>query len=54
MYYVSFFKKGDTIQGGTLFKGEHYLRKNDRYEVGIIFVQYNYVYSWIWYAKNID
>ena len=27
MYVLSFFKKGDTIQGGTLFKGGHYLRK---------------------------
>ena len=27
MYLLSFFKKGDTIQGGTLFKGGHYLRK---------------------------
>ena len=26
-YILSFFKKGDTIQGGTLFKGRHYLRK---------------------------
>ena len=26
-YVLSFFKKGDTIQGGTLFEGEHYLRK---------------------------
>ena len=26
-YVLSFFKKGDTIQGGTLFKGGHYLRK---------------------------
>ena len=25
-YVLSFFKKGDTIQGGTLFKGRHYLR----------------------------
>ena len=27
MNNVPFFKKGDTIQGGTLFKGGHYLRK---------------------------
>ena len=27
LYVLSFFKKGDTIQGGTLFKGGHYLRK---------------------------
>ena len=26
-YVLIFFKKGDTIQGGTLFKGGHYLRK---------------------------
>ena len=26
-YVLSFFKRGDTIQGGTLFKGGHYLRK---------------------------
>ena len=27
MYVLSFFKKGDTIQGGTLVKGGQYLRK---------------------------
>ena len=26
-YVLIFFKKGDTLQGGTLFKGGHYLRK---------------------------
>ena len=26
-YVLSFFKKGDTIQGGTLLRGGHYLRK---------------------------
>ena len=26
-YEVTFFKKGDIIQGGTIFKGGHYLRK---------------------------
>ena len=26
-YVLSFFKSGDTIQGGTLYKGGHYLRK---------------------------
>ena len=26
-YVLTFFKKGDIIQGGTLFKGGHYLRK---------------------------
>ena len=31
MYVLSFFKKGDTIQGGTLFKGGHYLRKYGTY-----------------------
>ena len=27
MYVLSFFEKGDTIQGGTLFKGGLFLRK---------------------------
>ena len=27
MYVLSFFKKGDTIQQGTFFKGGQYLRK---------------------------
>ena len=31
-YVLSFFKKGDTIQGGTLFKGGHYLRKYGIYD----------------------
>ena len=26
-YVLTFFKKGDIIQGGTLIKGGHYLRK---------------------------
>ena len=26
-YVLTFFKKGDIIQGGTLFMGGHYLRK---------------------------
>ena len=26
-YVLTFFKNGDIIQGGTLFKGGHYLRK---------------------------
>ena len=30
-YLLSFFKKGDTIQGGTLFKGGFYLRKYGNY-----------------------
>ena len=30
-YVLSFLKKGDTIQGGTLFKGGHYLRKYGTY-----------------------
>ena len=33
MYVLSFFKKGDTIQGGTLFKGGHYLRKYGKYSL---------------------
>ena len=40
-YVLSFFKKGDTIQGGTLFKGGHYLRKygslDDQPDVQIYF-----------------
>ena len=31
-YVLSFVKKGDTIQEGTLFKGGHYLRKNGSQE----------------------
>ena len=27
IYVQNFFKKGDNIQGGTLLKGGHYLRK---------------------------
>ena len=30
-YVLSFFKSGDTIQGGTLYKGGHYLRKYGMY-----------------------
>ena len=30
-YVLSFFKKGDTIEGGTLFKGGYYLRKYGKY-----------------------
>ena len=30
-YVLSFFKKGDTIQGETLFKGGHYLRKYGKF-----------------------
>ena len=30
-YVLSIFKKGDTIQGGTLFKGGHYMYKEIRY-----------------------
>ena len=30
-YVLSFFKKGDIIQGGTLFKGGYYLRKYGTY-----------------------
>ena len=32
-YVLSFFKKGDTIQGGTLFKRGHYLRKYGTYNM---------------------
>ena len=32
-YVLSCFKKGDIIQGGTLFKGGHYLRKYGIYYV---------------------
>ena len=32
LYVLSFFKKGDNIQGGTLFKGGQYLRKYGMYE----------------------
>ena len=42
-YVLSFFKKGDTIQGGTFFKGGHYLRKygiymekKGRYEIHVV------------------
>ena len=38
-YVLSLFKKGDTIQGGTLFKGGHYLRKYGIYDFDrIVFV----------------
>ena len=30
-YVLSFFKKGDVIQGGTLFKRGHVLRKYGKY-----------------------
>ena len=30
-YVLNSFKKGDTIQGVTLFKGGHYLRKYGMY-----------------------
>ena len=32
-YVLSFFKNGDIIQGGTLFKGGHYLRRYGTYSV---------------------
>ena len=35
-YVLSFFKKGDTIQGGTLFKGGHDLRKYGTYKEEIL------------------
>ena len=45
LFYVpSFFKKGDTIQGGTLFKGGHYLRKYGMYIKNIS-------YLWMWVHK---
>ena len=31
---LTFFKKGDIIQGGTLFKGGHYLRKYGKSTLG--------------------
>ena len=37
-YVLSFFKKGDTIQGGTLFKGGHYSRKYGKCEQGLVWV----------------
>ena len=40
-YALGFFKKGDTIQGGTLFKGGHYLRK------------YGNHIQWIYWAKGL-
>ena len=36
-YVLSFFKKGDTIQGGTLFKGGHYLRKYGIQNIKVMF-----------------
>ena len=36
-YVLSFFKKGDTIQGGTFFKGGNYIRK-----YGAYFKTFNY------------
>ena len=36
LYVLSFFKKGDTIQGGTLFKGGHYLRKYDIFYIHFV------------------
>ena len=32
-YVLSFSKKGDTIQGGKLFKGGHYLRKYGNFSI---------------------
>ena len=32
-YVLRFFKKGDNIQGETLFKGGHYLRKYDIHNI---------------------
>ena len=39
-YVLSFFKKGDTIQGGTLFKRGHYLMKYVRFQIQGIFFQF--------------
>ena len=33
-YALRFFKEGDTIQGGTLFKGGDYLRKYGNLQLG--------------------
>ena len=35
-YVLSYLKKGDTIQGGTLFKGGHYLRKYGNYSANFV------------------
>ena len=35
-YVLSFFKKGDTIQEGTSFKGGHYLQKYDIQEKKVV------------------
>ena len=48
MYILSFFKKGDTIQGGTLFKGEHYLRK-----YGICLDLSSFLLKFFFYYKKI-
>ena len=37
MYILSFFKKRDTIQGGTLFKEIRYFRKDINYNFQILF-----------------
>ena len=41
----NFFKKGDIIQGGTLFKGGHYLRK---YGIYRLIVDYRYSLDTVW------
>ena len=52
-YVLSFFKKEDTIQGGTLFKGGHYLRKygihgflNKNEEIRELFKGQNYFWKY--------
>ena len=51
-YVLSFFKKGDTIQGGTLLKGEHYLRK---YSMHLFFsLYYTCILSLICLSMYLD
>ena len=42
-YVLNFLKKGDTIQGGTLFKGGHYLRKYGVYNLRFYQVWYQVI-----------
>ena len=43
-YVLSFFKKGDTIQGGgSLFKGGHYLRKYGMCTKRTIYTRNDYI-----------
>ena len=50
-YVLSFFKKGNTIQGETLFKGGHYLRK---YGSFLDLVKVASVYSVFYKCLNIS